>query len=80
MPFDFAIRGATIYDGSGMLAFIGDLAVLIYTVLGQSDEGAHLAIDAGFAYCTELLAHCAGARRFDLEAAIRKLTGMQAQM
>jgi len=27
MPFDFAIRGATIYEGSGLPAFIGDLAI-----------------------------------------------------
>ena len=27
MPFDIAIRGATLYDGSGMPGYIGDLAI-----------------------------------------------------
>lgn len=27
MPFDLAIRGATIYDGSGMPGYTGDLAI-----------------------------------------------------
>jgi N-acyl-D-aspartate/D-glutamate deacylase len=52
-----------------------------YTVLGQSDAGAHLAIDAGFGYCTGLLAHFVRERAaLSLEAAVRKLTWMQAQI
>jgi N-acyl-D-aspartate/D-glutamate deacylase len=52
-----------------------------YTVLGQSDAGAHLAIDAGFGYCTGLLSHFVRDRgALTLEAAIRKLTWMQAQI
>jgi N-acyl-D-aspartate/D-glutamate deacylase len=60
---------------------VGQIVASPYTVLGQSDAGAHLAIDAGFGYCTGLLAHFVRERNaLTLEAAIRKLTGMQAQI
>ena len=60
---------------------VGQIVASPYTVLGQSDAGAHLAIDAGFGYCTGLLAHFVRERgALTLEAAIRKLTGMQAQI
>jgi N-acyl-D-aspartate/D-glutamate deacylase len=50
-------------------------------VLGQSDAGAHLDVDAGFGYCTELLATFVRERRaLGLPEAIRKLTWMQAQI
>jgi N-acyl-D-aspartate/D-glutamate deacylase len=52
-----------------------------YTVIGQSDAGAHLAIDAGFGYCTGLLGSFVREQRaLTLEEGIRKLTGMQAQI
>lgn len=52
-----------------------------YTVLGQSDAGAHLAADAGFGYCTELLGTFVRQRRaLPLEEAVRKLTWMQARV
>jgi N-acyl-D-aspartate/D-glutamate deacylase len=60
---------------------VGQIVASPYTVLGQSDAGAHLAIDAGFGYCTGLLANFVRERgAMTLEAAIRKLTGMQAQI
>jgi N-acyl-D-aspartate/D-glutamate deacylase len=60
---------------------VGQIVASPYTVLGQSDAGAHLAIDAGFGYCTGLLAHFVRDRSaLTLEAAIRKLTWMQAQI
>ena len=60
---------------------VGQIVASPYTVLGQSDAGAHLAIDAGFGYCTGLLAHFVRERgALSLEAAIRKLTWMQAQI
>jgi len=60
---------------------VGQIIASPYTVLGQSDAGAHLAIDAGFGYCTGLLANFVRERgALTLEAAIRKLTGMQAQI
>ena len=60
---------------------VGQIVASPYTVLGQSDAGAHLAIDAGFGYCTGLLAHYVRDRgALTLEAAIRKLTWMQAQI
>jgi N-acyl-D-aspartate/D-glutamate deacylase len=50
-------------------------------VIGQSDAGAHLAIDAGFGYCTGLLGTFVRERKaLTLEEAVRKLTGMQAQI
>lgn len=39
MPFDFAIRDATIYDGSGMPAFAGDLAIDAGTLV---EVGGHV--------------------------------------
>jgi N-acyl-D-aspartate/D-glutamate deacylase len=60
---------------------VGQIVASPYTVLGQSDAGAHLAIDAGFGYCTGLLAHFVRDRSaLTLGAAIRKLTWMQAQI
>ncbi len=60
---------------------VGQIVASPYTVLGQSDAGAHLAIDAGFGYCTGLLAQYVRERgAVTLEAAIRKLTWMQAQI
>jgi N-acyl-D-aspartate/D-glutamate deacylase len=60
---------------------VGQIVASPYTVLGQSDAGAHLAIDAGFGYCTGLLSHYVRDRSaLTLEAAIRKLTWMQAQI
>ena len=52
-----------------------------YTVIGQSDAGAHLAIDAGFGYCTGLLGTFVREKKaLPMEEAIRKLTGMQAEI
>lgn len=52
-----------------------------YTVIGQSDAGAHLAIDAGFGYCTALLGTFVRERQaLPMQEAIRKLTGMQAEI
>ena len=60
---------------------VAEIVASPYTVLGQSDAGAHLAIDAGFGYCTGLLAdYVRGRGALTLEAAIRKLTWMQAQV
>ncbi|MFQ5541616.1 MAG: amidohydrolase family protein, partial [Candidatus Binatia bacterium] len=60
---------------------VGRIVASPYTVLGQSDAGAHLAIDAGFGYCTLLLAKFVRDRGdLSLEEAVRKLTGMQAQI
>jgi N-acyl-D-aspartate/D-glutamate deacylase len=60
---------------------VGQIIASPYTVLGQSDAGAHLAIDAGFGYCTGLLSHFVRDRgALTWEGAIRKLTGMQAQI
>jgi N-acyl-D-aspartate/D-glutamate deacylase len=60
---------------------VGQIVASPYTVLGQSDAGAHLAIDAGFGYCTGLLSHFVRDRgALTLEDAIRKLTWMQAQI
>lgn len=60
---------------------VGQIVASPYTVLGQSDAGAHLAIDAGFGYCTLLLAKYVRERGdLALEEAVRKLTGMQAQI
>lgn len=60
---------------------VGQIVGSPYTVLGQSDAGAHLAIDAGFGYCTGLLANYVRERHaLSAEAAIRKLTWMQAQI
>jgi N-acyl-D-amino-acid deacylase len=52
-----------------------------YTVVGQSDAGAHVAIDAGFGYCTLLLGHWVRERgALTLEDAVRKLTFMIASI
>ncbi len=52
-----------------------------YTVAGQSDAGAHVAIDAGFGYCTLLLGHWVRERgALTLEEAVRKLTFMIASI
>jgi N-acyl-D-aspartate/D-glutamate deacylase len=52
-----------------------------YTVVGQSDAGAHVAIDAGFGYCTLLLGHWVRERgALSLEEAVRKLTFMIASI
>ncbi|MBI2999894.1 MAG: amidohydrolase family protein [Deltaproteobacteria bacterium] len=60
---------------------VGQIVASPYTVLGQSDAGAHLAIDAGFGYCTGLLATYVRERKaLPMEAAVRKLTWMQAQI
>lgn len=60
---------------------VGQIVASPYTVLGQSDAGAHLAIDAGFGYCTALLATYVRERSaLSLETAVRKLTWMQAQI
>jgi N-acyl-D-amino-acid deacylase len=66
---------------NGDLDAVGRIVASPYTVLGQSDAGAHLAVDAGFGYCTELLATFVRERRaLSLEEAIRKLTWMQARI
>lgn len=66
---------------NGDPAAVGQIVASPYTVLGQSDAGAHLAIDAGFGYCTLLLAKFVRERGdLALEEAVRKLTGMQAQI
>ena len=60
---------------------VGEIVSSPYTVIGQSDAGAHLAIDAGFGYCTGLLGTFVRERRaLTLEQAVRKLTWMQAQI
>ena len=66
---------------NGDLDAVGQIVASPYTVLGQSDAGAHLDVDAGFGYCTELLATFVRARgALGLPEAIRKLTWMQAQI
>jgi len=60
---------------------VGQIVASPYTVLGQSDAGAHVAIDAGFGYCTLLLAKYVRERGdLTLEEAVRKLTSMQADI
>lgn len=60
---------------------VGQIVASPYTVLGQSDAGAHVAIDAGFGYCTLLLAKYVRERGdLALEEAVRKLTSMQAEI
>jgi N-acyl-D-amino-acid deacylase len=60
---------------------VGKIVSSPYTVLGQSDAGAHVAIDAGFGYCTLLLATYVRERGdLSLEEGIRKLTSMQAEI
>lgn len=52
-----------------------------YVLIGQSDAGAHLAYDAGFGYCTQLLGYWVRERgAMSLEEAIRKLTFMIASV
>lgn len=60
---------------------VGKIVSNPYTVLGQSDAGAHVAIDAGFGYCTLLLATYVRERGdLSLAEGIRKLTSMQAEV
>ena len=60
---------------------VGAIVSNPYTVLGQSDAGAHVAIDAGFGYCTLLLAKYVRERGdLTLEEGVRKLTSMQAEI
>jgi N-acyl-D-aspartate/D-glutamate deacylase len=60
---------------------VGAIVSNPYTVLGQSDAGAHVAIDAGFGYCTLLLAKYVRERGdLSLEEGVRKLTSMQADI
>ncbi|MCY4443053.1 MAG: amidohydrolase family protein, partial [Deltaproteobacteria bacterium] len=60
---------------------VGAIVSNPYTVLGQSDAGAHVAIDAGFGYCTLLLAKYVRERGdLTLEEGVRKLTSMQAEV
>ena len=60
---------------------VGTIVSSPYTVLGQSDAGAHVAIDAGFGYCTMLLSRYVRERGdLTLEEGIRKLTSMQAEI
>lgn len=60
---------------------VGTIVSSPYTVLGQSDAGAHVAIDAGFGYCTLLLSRYVRERGdLTLEEGIRKLTSMQAEI
>jgi len=66
---------------NGDLDAVAQIVASPYTVLGQSDAGAHLAADAGFGYCTELLGTFVRQRRaLALEEAVRKLTWMQARV
>jgi N-acyl-D-amino-acid deacylase len=60
---------------------VGEILRSPYTVVGQSDAGAHVAIDAGFGYCTLLLGHWVRERGvMTLEDAVRKLTFMVASL
>ena len=60
---------------------VGAIVASPYTVLGQSDAGAHVAIDAGFGYCTLLLDKYVRERGdLTLEEGVRKLTSMQADI
>ena len=60
---------------------VGKIVASPYTVLGQSDAGAHVAIDAGFGYCTLLLGKYVRERAdLSLEEGVRKLTSMQADI
>lgn len=60
---------------------VGRIVASPFTVLGQSDAGAHVAIDAGFGYCTLLLSKYVRERAdLSLEEGIRKLTSMQADI
>jgi N-acyl-D-aspartate/D-glutamate deacylase len=60
---------------------VGEILRSPYTVVGQSDAGAHVAIDAGFGYCTLLLGYWVRERQvMSLEDAVRKLTFMVASL
>ncbi len=60
---------------------VGEILRSPYTIVGQSDAGAHVAIDAGFGYCTLLLGQYVRERgALTLEEAVRKLTFMVASL
>ena len=47
--------GHQIVDGSGLPAFMGDVATLLtspYTIVGLSDGGAHVQFDSGVGFST----------------------------
>ncbi|MEK7213992.1 MAG: amidohydrolase family protein [Chloroflexota bacterium] len=51
-----------------------------YTLIGLSDAGAHVIFDAGYGFCTRLLGFWSREKGvISLEAAVRKLTFMNAQ-
>jgi N-acyl-D-aspartate/D-glutamate deacylase len=52
-----------------------------FTLVGQSDAGAHLIYDAGYGYATRFLGHWIRERRImSLEEGVRKLTFMVASI
>lgn len=60
---------------------VGRIAASPYTVIGQSDAGAHLFQDAGFGYCTGLVGtFVRDWQALPMEEAVRKLTSMQAEI
>ncbi|HEY7068241.1 MAG TPA: amidohydrolase family protein [Chloroflexota bacterium] len=62
-------------------AAVGEILRSPYTVVGQSDAGAHVNIDAGFGYCTLLLGYYVRELGvMSLEEAVRKLTFMVASI
>ncbi len=68
-------------DINGDHAAVAEILRSPYTLVGQSDAGAHLAFDAGFGYATTLLGYWVRERRaMSLEEAVRKLTFMVASV
>jgi N-acyl-D-aspartate/D-glutamate deacylase len=60
---------------------VGQILNSPYVLVGQSDAGAHVNIDAGFGYCTRLLGYYVRERgALTLEEAVRKLTFMVASI
>jgi N-acyl-D-amino-acid deacylase len=84
--FDFALEEDldTVFESSNVQGDDEAVAEILrspYVLIGQSDAGAHLAYDAGFGYCTQLLGYYARDRQaMPLEEAVRKLTFMPASI
>jgi len=83
---DFALEEDldTVFESSNVQGDDEAVAEILrspYVLIGQSDAGAHLAYDAGFGYCTQLLGYYVRERQaMPLEEAVRKLTFMPASI